>query len=87
MQAPNKGKEQVADKTIEVFARVPFNRFGVPHFAVINPEPGEDRNISTIPLSKLDDRALATLVEAWIEDVYAKAEKKCPFSLPIIELG
>lgn len=72
--------------SIEVRTNVKFKPWTAPNYAVLDLGDASvatsDNQGRSIAIKDLTDEALAAMAEAWLDDLYNKADKRSPFQLP-----
>lgn len=70
---------------MEVTTTVNLNPWQVPNFATVKQKPGKREDgpqpAVTIPVADLSQEALDNLAQAWLADLYNKADKHNPFNI------
>jgi len=60
--------------------------WGAPNFARLNAIPDNrhagDVDRPTVAIKELSGQALAAMAQMWLDDLYKKAGKSCPFEIP-----
>ncbi|WP_300573528.1 hypothetical protein [Phenylobacterium sp.] len=79
----------MSEKTVTTTIRVTLKAWEAPNFAVrvYASTPSAGSSISSaestgIPIREIDPDALQSMAMAWLEDLYRKAGRSCPFYPP-----
>lgn len=71
--------------TVTVSAPVTFRTWSAPNFAQPQVAPGRRQDglkiVEGVPVASLSPAVLDALAAAWLEDLYAKTGRACPFAL------
>lgn len=68
--------------TISISTKVVFRKWPAPNFATVSlpPLPRQEgmKELPSVPIAELQPQVLDALAEAWLADLYAKANRKAP---------